>query len=82
MTNTDSSIAVKTAYDYLLNASPSASKMSNFRLEEISTDTDDDFLITLSYDEAGEFGFDKRREYKEFKVKKTGVVVWMKIKKL
>jgi len=82
MTNTESSVAVKTAYEYLKSTSPSAGNMSNFHLEEISTDKDNYFLITLSYDEAGEFGFDKRREYKEFKVAKGGNVVWMKIKKL
>jgi len=75
----DSAGAVKAAYEYLMKASPAANKLSNFRLEEISVDENKDFLITLSYDVVGEFGFDKQREYKKFKVIKDGSVEWMKI---
>lgn len=78
----DSTAAVKKAYEYLMTASPNSHRFSNFRLEEISVDEGKDFLITLSYEIAGDFGFDKQKEYKDFKVTKEGVVEWMKIRKV
>lgn len=81
MPTIDSKAAVKAAYDYLMQVSPTSSRFSNFRLEEINTDAQRDYLITLSYEEAGDFGFDKRKEYKDFKVGKDGTVAWMKIRK-
>lgn len=80
--NIDATSAVKTAYEYLIQVSPTANKFSNFRLEEIQQDKVGNHLIILSYDVAGEFGFDKQREYKNFKVTKDGNVEWMKIHKL
>jgi len=82
MTAIDSKAAVKAAYDYLMQVSPTPSRFSNFRLEEINIDGQKDYLVTLSYEEAGDFGFDKRKEYKDFKVGKDGTVVWMKIRKI
>ena len=38
MSTIDSAAAVKAAYEYLMKASPNASKFSNFRLEEIQED--------------------------------------------
>lgn len=78
----DSKAAVKVAYDYLVKVSTSPNRFSNFRLEEINTDEQKDYLVTLSYEEAGEFGFDKQKVYKDFKVGKNGTVLWMKIRKL
>lgn len=78
----DSKQAVKAAYDYLMEISPGANRFTNFRLEEINVDAKKDFLITLSYEVQGEFGFDKQKEYKDFKVNKDGTVEWMKIRKL
>lgn len=75
-------IAVKTAYEYLLKVSPNASKFTNFRVEEISNDKQGDYLLTLSYEVVGEFGFDKTKEYKDFKVTKEGTVESMKIRKV
>lgn len=79
----DAKTAVKTAYEYLLQVSPDASQLSNFRVEEVSLDeTKENYLITLSYEIPGEFGFDKKKEYKEFKVLANGVVEYMRIRKL
>lgn len=80
MSDIDSTAAVKTAYEYLVKVSPNSERFSSFRLEEISTDESKDFLITISYEVAGDFGFDKKKEYKDFKVTKTGIVEWMKIR--
>lgn len=80
-TTVDSKGAVKAAYEYLMGASPNSNRFSNFRLEEIQLDDKKDYLITLSYEMAGEFGFDKQREFKDFKVEKDGTVLWMKIRK-
>ena len=75
--------AVKTAFNYLKTVSPNFGDFSNFRLEEITTGKIGDFSITLSYDTKGEFTFDKKREYKDFKVDKTGEnVLSMKIRKI
>lgn len=83
MPTVDSAGAVKAAYEYLLKVAPNANRFANFRLEEIQSDANNDFILTLSYDIAGDFGFDKQRELKEFKVKKeSGEVEWMKIRKL
>lgn len=80
MSEVDATAAVKAAYQYLLKVSPDASRFGNFKLEEISPDEPGDFLITLSYEIAGDFGFDKKKEYKDFKVQKDGSVAWMKIR--
>ncbi len=75
--------AVRTAYEYLLKVSPSPTLFTNFRLEEIILEKNGDFLITLSYDAQGEFAFDKKREFKVFKVDKSGKsVISMKIRKI
>lgn len=75
--------AVQTSFNYLKEVSPNFGDFSNFRLEEITTGKSGDFSITLSYDTKGEFTFDRRREYKDFKVDKTGkTVLSMKIRKL
>jgi len=83
MTAIDSGAAVKSAYEYLVKISPNASRFGNLRLEEIQTDEAGDYLLTLSYEVAGDFGFDKQKELKDFKVaKEGGTVVWMKIRKI
>jgi len=78
----DSAAAVKKAFDYLMKVSPNSASFSNFRLEEISADDKKDFLLTISYELVGEFGFDKQKVYKDFKVKKEGEIEWMKIRKV
>ena len=67
MTAIDSGAAVKSAYEYLVKISPNASRFGNLRLEEIQTDEAGDYLLTLSYEVAGDFGFDKQKELKDFK---------------
>lgn len=80
---TDSAHAVKIAYEYLLNVSPDPSKLSNFRVEELQLDQDKNYLVTLSYDLAAEFVFDKKREYKDFLINAAdSTVTWMKIRKV
>jgi hypothetical protein len=74
--------AVKAAFDYLKTVSPDSSKFSNFRVEEIAKDKDGGFTLTLGYDIAGEFGFDTKRELKQFRVAQNGDVEWMKIRKV
>jgi len=76
------SVAVKAAFDYLKTVSPDSSKFTNFRVEEIARDEDGGFTLTLGYDVAGEFGFDTKRELKQFRVAQNGDVEWMKIRKL
>ncbi len=79
MSTIDAAAAVKTAYDYLLKVSPNSSAFSNFRLEEIRQDDAQDFVLVISYDEAGDFGFDRKKQYKEFKIVDDGKSEWMKI---
>lgn len=74
---------VRTAYRYLSEIA-SAQKISEVRIEELEQIEDDKFWnVVLSYDAVGEFPFDKKREYKEFKIDaKSGDVIYMKIKKI
>lgn len=74
--------AVRAAYEYLMAASPDPNRFSKFMVEEIRVDEKKNYLITLSYEMAGEFGFDRKRELKDFSVKRDGTVLWMKIRKL
>lgn len=80
MPKQEAAAAVRAAYEYLVGVSPNSTTFTNFRLEEISTDQDGNFLITLSYELAGEFGFDRKKEYKDFQVDKENRVVSMKIR--
>jgi len=80
-TTVDPKGAVKSAYEYLIGASPDPGRFSKFRLEEIRIDQKKDYLITLSYEVTGEFEFDRQREFKDFNVGKDGTVLWMKIRK-
>lgn len=81
-THLNPAAAVKAAFNYLKSVSPDVDKFSNFRVEEILRDKALSYIITLGYDVAGEFGFDRKRAYKEFKVAPDGNVEWMKIKKV
>lgn len=74
--------AVKKAYEYLITVSQESNRFSSFRVEEVKLDTDKNFLITLSYEFAGEFPFDKKREYKDFVVDQGGLVTSMSIRKI
>lgn len=71
--------AVKKAFEYLKSVSPDAEKFSNFRVEEIILGPSG-YKVTLGYDITGEFGFDKKREFKQFEIENDGEVKSMTIK--
>ena len=74
---------VVAAYKYLSDIA-SAQKISEVRIEELEQIEDNKFWnVVLSYDAIGEFPFEKKREYKEFKIDaKSGIVIYMKIRKI
>ena len=88
MSSEISTKAVSSAYKYLVSALvASGSKvesLSNFRVEEVQQDgVDGNFKITLSYEVASDFPFDKKREYKDFQIDKGGEkVISMTIRKV
>ena len=73
------------AYNYLAAVLPPTQKISDVRVEELQpvkgvAEIDKMWWkVVLSYDNLGEFPFDKKREYKEFKVvDEDGKVEYMK----
>lgn len=75
--------AVKKSHEYLMRVSPNSERYTNFRVEELKNNTKEDYLVTLSYEVSGEFGFDKTREYKDFIVnKEDGKITSMMIRKI
>ena len=74
--------AVKAALDYLVKVSPDSDRLSKFNVEEIKKDQERNYIITISYEIQGEFTFDRRREYKDFKIAKDGTVEEMTIRKI
>lgn len=77
---------VNAAYKYMLEVMQvQASKVSNARVEElvpIESEGKKTWNVVLSYDVAGDFAFEKTREYKQFTVTTEGTVIDMKIKKI
>lgn len=73
---------VTAAYKYMAEImGEQTDKMSYVRLEELEpADNGAAWHVVLSYELAGEFPFDKKREYKQLKVAKDGHVISMKIK--
>lgn len=72
---------VLAAYKYLADITPPSQKISEVRIEELvprKIGKKSDWVVMLSYDNIGEFPFDKKREYKEFEITDDGVVVSMK----
>lgn len=70
---------VKIAYEYMLSVVGS-SMISNPRVEELEKDNDF-WIVVLSYESIGQFPFENKKEYKEFKIKSDdGTVAYMKIK--
>lgn len=62
---------VMAAYHYLADVTPPTQKISEVRVEEIQPLDDGgtaSWKVILSFDNVGEFPFDRKREYKEFKV--------------
>ncbi len=75
---------VQKAFDYLANITPPTQKISEVRVEELQpfqpfTEGGENFWkVVLSFDNVGQYPFDKKREYKEFKVSEEGEVIYMK----
>ncbi len=63
---------VLAAYKYLAEITPPTQKISDVRIEEVEPLPEESgsfhWKVILSYDNLGEFPFDKKREYKDFKV--------------
>lgn len=73
---------VMAAFHYLADVTPPTQKISDVRVEEVQPAEEAShqfWKVVLSYDNVGEFPFDKKREYKEFKVDDVdGRVIYMK----
>jgi hypothetical protein len=72
---------VMAAFHYLAEVTPPSQKVADVRVEEIQPleeDESDFWKVVLSYDNIGEFPFDRKREYKEFKVDDSARVIYMK----
>ena len=62
---------VNATFSYLVEVTPPTQKISDVRIEEIQPfkeDAQDFWKVVLSFDNIGELPFDRKREYKEFKV--------------
>ncbi|OGF59298.1 hypothetical protein A3C05_03475 [Candidatus Giovannonibacteria bacterium RIFCSPHIGHO2_02_FULL_45_40] len=86
MSTEDSAKIVRAAHVYLVNvliaSGTPTDKVSGFRVEELSLDEGTkNYKVTLSYEMAGDFQFDKKREYKDFEITPDGKVLSMKIRK-
>lgn len=65
---------VLAAYHYLADVTPPSQKISEVRIEEVKPYEDngkDFWSVILSFDNIGDFPFDKKREYKVFRVQDT-----------
>ena len=89
MSTETTTTAVNTAYQYMVKTLVAGGmpveRLSNFRVEEVSVDDKTkNFKITLSYEViAGEFQFDRKREFKDFDVTSDGkTVIAMRIRKI
>ena len=76
---------VQAAYKYLAEVTK-GQKISEVRVEELEPAVEGKkkfWNVVLSYDAVGDFPFEKKREYKEFRIDdENGLVVSMKIKKV
>jgi len=70
---------VISAYKFLLEITPPTQKISDIRIEEIEPQKK---IVVLSFNNEGEFSFDRMRKYKEFKLLNDDRVIAMKSKKL
>ncbi len=72
---------VKIAYDYMVSV-VGAATIANARVEELEKIEEDKFYrVVLSYETVGQFPFQSKKEYKEFKINaEDGIVDYMKIK--
>lgn len=72
---------VLAAFHYLADITPPTQKVSDVRVEELQPLEEAGtkfWKVVLSYDNTGDFPFDKKREYKEFKVSSEGKVLLIK----
>lgn len=73
---------VMAAFHYLADVTPPTQKISDVRVEEVQPTEEEKqqfWKVILSYDNIGEFPFDKKREYKEFRVDDADArVIFMK----
>jgi len=72
---------VKIAYDYMISVVGKAT-ITNTRVEELEQIEENKFWrVVLSYETVGQFPFESKKEYKEFKINaEDGNVTYMKIK--
>ncbi len=72
---------VKLAYDYMVSVVGS-SVIKNGRVEELEMiEANKFYRVVLSYETVGQFPFESKKEYKEFKMNaEDGTVEYMKIK--
>ena len=72
---------VEVAYNYLISVT-SGKGIANPRVEEIEQIEENKFWrVVLSYEAIGQFPFENKKEYKEFKINaEDGTVIYMKIK--
>ncbi len=72
---------VDAAHFYLKSVIPHPEKIADVRIEQLEPVESNNFWkVVLSYDIIGDFPFDKKREYKEFKIDAyIGTVISMKI---
>jgi hypothetical protein len=71
---------VMAAFTYLSQITPPTQKISDVRIEELQSfkeGTEDFWSVVLSFDNTGEYPFDKKREHKKFKVTIEGEVISM-----
>ena len=71
---------VMAAYTHLAEITTPTQKISDVRIEELQPlkeGAEDFWSVVLSFDNTGEYPFDKKREYKQFKVTTEGVVISM-----
>ena len=73
---------VRAAYNYLSSVIGQTQRISDVRIEQLEPmeGSVGFWKVVLSYDAIGDLPFDKKREYKEFKINSsTGDVSYMKI---
>lgn len=69
---------VNASVAYLADATPSTQRISDIRIEEIKPfqeEEKDFWKVVLSFDNIGELPFDRKREYKEFKIQDNPIQV-------
>ena len=72
---------VNIAYEYMVSV-VGASAVKAVRVEELEKiEADAFYRVVLSYETVGQFAFESKKEYKEFKINvEDGGVAYMKIK--